>query len=336
MRARRLHVRAELTAQQLVRFGDGRDADVPTWARRCCPAACCRLHVFEPRYRQLVHDILADDVDAPEFGVVMIERGREVGGGDTRTHVGTVARVRRHASACPTAATRWSLSAPTGCASTRWLPDDPYPLADIDSGPTTISGSIDLDEAARDDRGTCTSACATLNDEVRALGEMTPPPDTEIADDPHLALYHLGSLAPLGPADRQRHARGAHARRAAGRVRGARSTTPRLWSGFARRDRTRAHVRRIASQPSRAASPPRSARSSSTSRTYAIQETVGPLKGAGRWIGVGAGGAVVARPRDDAAHARAAATDPDRVGRHRRGRHVVDPLRDRVRRHRRC
>ena len=42
-----------------------------------------------------------------------------------------------------------------------------------------------------------------LNEEVRALGEMTPPPDTEIADDPHLALYHLGSLAPLGPADRQ-------------------------------------------------------------------------------------------------------------------------------------
>ena len=33
---------------------------------------------------------------------------------------------------------------------------------------------------------------------------MTPPPDTEIASDPHLSLYHLGSLAPLGPADRQR------------------------------------------------------------------------------------------------------------------------------------
>ena len=38
---------------------------------------------------------------------------------------------------------------------------------------------------------------------MRALGEMAPPPDTDIAADPHLALYHLGSLAPLGPADRQ-------------------------------------------------------------------------------------------------------------------------------------
>ena len=45
---------------------------------------------------------------------------------------------------------------------------------------------------------------AEINDEVRALGEMVPPPDTEIASDPHLASYHLGSLSPLGPADRQR------------------------------------------------------------------------------------------------------------------------------------
>ena len=43
-----------------------------------------------------------------------------------------------------------------------------------------------------------------LNAEVQALGEMAPPPDAEISDDPHLALYHLGSLSPLGPADRHR------------------------------------------------------------------------------------------------------------------------------------
>ena len=29
------------------------------------PGAVLPLHVFEPRYRQLVHDILADDADAP-------------------------------------------------------------------------------------------------------------------------------------------------------------------------------------------------------------------------------------------------------------------------------
>jgi hypothetical protein len=35
------------------------------------------------------------------------------------------------------------------------------------------------------------------------LGDETPPA-TDIGDDPLLAVYHLGSLAPLGPADRFR------------------------------------------------------------------------------------------------------------------------------------
>lgn len=44
------------------------------------PGAILPLHVFEPRYQQLVRDCL----DAPEheFGVVLIDRGSEVGGGD--------------------------------------------------------------------------------------------------------------------------------------------------------------------------------------------------------------------------------------------------------------
>ena len=33
------------------------------------PGAVLPLHVFEPRYRQLVIDCLADDTGDPEFGV---------------------------------------------------------------------------------------------------------------------------------------------------------------------------------------------------------------------------------------------------------------------------
>ena len=54
------------------------------------PSAYLPLHVFEERYRQLVRDCLAGN---GEFGVVLIERGSEVGGGDVRTEVGTVARI---------------------------------------------------------------------------------------------------------------------------------------------------------------------------------------------------------------------------------------------------
>ena len=53
------------------------------------PGALLPLHVFEPRYRQLVKDCLAGE---PEFGVVLIDRGHEVGGGDVRREVGAVAR----------------------------------------------------------------------------------------------------------------------------------------------------------------------------------------------------------------------------------------------------
>ena len=166
------------------------------------PGAVLPLHVFEPRYRQMVHDILSEDVDAPEFGVVMIERGREVGGGDTRTRIGTVARV---VDMRALADGRYALVA-VGAERLRvnaWLPDDPYPLADIDPWSDDDRGVVDLDEATQTIE-TLHERVREPNEEVRALGEMTPPPDAEIADDPHLALYHLGSLAPLGPADRQR------------------------------------------------------------------------------------------------------------------------------------
>ena len=44
------------------------------------PGSTLPLHVFEPRYRQLVTDLL-DGPGAPEFGVVAIRAGREVGVG---------------------------------------------------------------------------------------------------------------------------------------------------------------------------------------------------------------------------------------------------------------
>ena len=69
------------------------------------PRCSLPLHVFEPRYRALVDDCLAGD---GEFGVVLIERGSEVGGGDVRTDVGTVAQIVE-ASELPDG--RWALAA---------------------------------------------------------------------------------------------------------------------------------------------------------------------------------------------------------------------------------
>ncbi len=172
------------------------------------PGGVLPLKVFEPRYRQLVQDILADDLHPPEFGVTMIERGSEVGGGDQRSLVGTIARII-DIQVLP--GNMYGLAA-VGVERFRviaWLPDDPYPLADIDIWPDERDAADRSEDASPPSETTVRIASIhrrirTINREIEQLGELVPPPDQEISDDPRLAVYHLGSLAPLGPADRYR------------------------------------------------------------------------------------------------------------------------------------
>jgi Lon protease-like protein len=58
------------------------------------PGMPLSLHVFEPRYRQLVADLLSDESSQPPvFGVVALRRGWEVGALGDVHEVGTTARV---------------------------------------------------------------------------------------------------------------------------------------------------------------------------------------------------------------------------------------------------
>jgi Lon protease-like protein len=56
------------------------------------PGMALPLHIFEPRYRRMIHACLADE---SPFGVVLIRAGREVGGPAVPYTVGTLARIRR-------------------------------------------------------------------------------------------------------------------------------------------------------------------------------------------------------------------------------------------------
>ncbi|NNE12112.1 MAG: ATP-dependent protease [Ilumatobacter sp.] len=168
------------------------------------PGAVLPLHVFEDRYRQMFRELLADDANPLEFGVALITRGRDAGGGDERAMVATAARVL---DMQVTDDGRYVLAA-VGTDRLRvnaWLPDDPYPIADVDVW-------VDDDRRALDDRsddldelmariGEAHRRVDEINELAAQLGEATPPP-TEISDDPVLAAYHLGSLAPIGSADR--------------------------------------------------------------------------------------------------------------------------------------
>jgi Lon protease-like protein len=161
------------------------------------PGGVLPLHVFEPRYRQLVVDCLADDSGDPEFGVTLIERGSEVGGGDQRAAVGVIARMVQVEAL---SGGRYAIVA-VGTRRFRvnaWLPDDPYPLADVDEWRDLDPDAPDLPERV----AAATARLGEVLDLATALGE--PPRDVKVSDDPLLASYHLAGLAPLGPADRYR------------------------------------------------------------------------------------------------------------------------------------
>src|SRR3954468_16235525 len=101
------------------------------------PGAVLPLHVFEPRYRALVADCLA--ADEHEFGVVLIDRGHEVGGGDVRRVAGTVARMIQVAQLD---GGRFAAAGggPGRRRVERGLREEPYPRADVVDWPDDESG----------------------------------------------------------------------------------------------------------------------------------------------------------------------------------------------------
>jgi Lon protease-like protein len=176
------------------------------------PGGILPLHVFEPRYRDMVRDCLRVDGE-PEFGQALISRGWETGGGDDRVMVGTVARMLQVDAIDEN---RYALVA-VGTRRIRinaWLPDDPYPIADVDDWPDEDPDAPGLAVEVAASHARVRAACllaarvAEQADPTTGGGEFGQLPvdstDDEISDDPLLATYHLATLAPIGPADRFR------------------------------------------------------------------------------------------------------------------------------------
>ena len=163
------------------------------------PGGVLPLHVFEPRYRQMVVDCLQQDGE-PEFGQTLITHGSEAGGGDERSMVGTIAQMIKVEALD---GERYSMIT-MGTRRIRvnaWLLDDPYPLADVDDWPDEVSDPpmLALNVAASHARVRAALAlAAVLGDVPLDLAE------SEISNDPLIATYQLASLAPIGPADRHR------------------------------------------------------------------------------------------------------------------------------------
>lgn len=160
------------------------------------PGGLLPLQVFEPRYRAMVADCLS--AEPHEFGVVLIARGSEVGGGDTRTDIGTVARIEALSRAEDG---RYALLA-RGTRRLRvlgWLPDDPYPVADV----ALLDEDGGLPEAALDEAAQAVSRVEALLSELDryTAGEDDGPGPGGGIEDRGWALCRR---LPVGPLDRQK------------------------------------------------------------------------------------------------------------------------------------
>jgi len=151
------------------------------------PHQVAGLCVFEDRYQVMLEDIEVDQV----FGTCLIERGREVGGGDQRTCVGTVLRVV--ASQRLADGKRVLMVEGTDCVEVdQWLVDDPYPRAlvrrrDWGDDPVDLALLRTTESAVR--------ALRALQSEVMA--DECLKSNCEMDADPWVRSWQLCSLAPM-------------------------------------------------------------------------------------------------------------------------------------------
>lgn len=160
------------------------------------------LRIFELRYTVLIGDLMR--CGDPRFGVVLISRGREVGGGEQRNDVGTMTTI---IDCDELGSGRYNLRCMTGerIRVTEWLPDDPYPRALVQRWPDEPSDPVS-EKQFRD-----------LEDRIVALHKQMAtarwrwlmPTRNSLAGgkrlralEPAQRLFSLACRVPMGEADR--------------------------------------------------------------------------------------------------------------------------------------
>ena len=156
------------------------------------PAMPLPLRIFEPRYLKLLGDLMGSE--NPEFGVVLIERGTEVGGGDQRMQIGTIASVIN----IGTTEEFYGLES-VGTQRfkvTNWLPDDPYPVAVIELIPDLI-----WDDSLLEAKNQLEVRVRQLLAFASEFTNLQFGANTELSVDPMDACWQLAGILPIGEMD---------------------------------------------------------------------------------------------------------------------------------------
>lgn len=161
------------------------------------PGTVLPLLVFEPRYRTMMDDVIGSG--EAEFGVVLIERGREVGGGDVRSTVGTMARMVRHEE-LEDGRRAVVVIGDRRIKVEEWLADDPYPIAMIVDWP-----DVESYEPTDELEASLGHSVDRFVELLRRVDDRTPAVEHRFGPESVDEYVHrVMSTLPVGPVDRQR------------------------------------------------------------------------------------------------------------------------------------
>ena len=148
------------------------------------------LRIFEPRYLQLFSELTEEN---PTFGTCLIEKGHEVGGQDSRFSYGTLCEITDLKDLGQNQLAVQCLGIKRILVR-KWLPDNPYPVAQIEELDASENKDFQLKEEIIEELERCYVLLVQMG--------VIPAESMDIKGLERIDLYTACALAPLGQLDK--------------------------------------------------------------------------------------------------------------------------------------
>ena len=148
------------------------------------------IRIFEPRYLQLFSELTEEN---STFGTCLIEKGHEVGGKDSRFSYGTLCKITALKALGQNQLAVQCLGIKRILVR-KWLPDNPYPIAQIEELETSENKDFQLKEEIIEELERCYVLLVQMG--------VIPAESMDIKGLERIDLYTACALAPLGQLDK--------------------------------------------------------------------------------------------------------------------------------------